>query len=149
MIETSYTTNQSQTTHVFYTDGSKRENENENGTASVVFAPSRRLFQLIKQDEIHQRCIIDESTKTISKNWNLGPKITSQQTELFAIWKTTVWIKNIIQKSIIKQNAAAGDAKSAASDSLKGFHVVFRVRLCGKQELNWCVPVGKSEPKNF
>jgi hypothetical protein len=95
LIQKSYTTNSTQTTFVFYIDKFKCENE----TTSVVFASNDHLFQLIKKKRAHQSCKIDEITKTIRKNWNLKFKITSEQTELFAIWKFVIWIKNIIQIS--------------------------------------------------
>ncbi len=95
LIKKSYTKDSTQTTHIFYIDEFKCENE----TASVVFVLSHRLFQLVKTKKTHQTCKIDEVTKTISKDWNLRSKIIDQQIELYAIWKIIVWIKNIIRIS--------------------------------------------------
>lgn len=116
LIESSYAINK--TTHIFYTDESKCENN----TSAVVYVSNHQLFHLIKLERAHRNCKIDENTKTISKNWKLKSKVTDQQTELFAIWKIIIWIKNIIQISSYQSKILVFvDSKSALQCILNKF----------------------------
>ena len=72
---------------VFYTDGSKTEN----GAFVAIFVPHSLKYENHKPLLANQEIIMNDRTKTMGKNWNLGKFSFNNIAELHIVLKFLIW----------------------------------------------------------
>ena len=94
LIKNWYKTNNSPDL-MFYTNGSKTENE----ASAAIFVPHPLKYENHKILLANQEIIMDDQTKTMGKNWNLGKIFSNNIAELHAILKALIWCIKIFQNT--------------------------------------------------
>ena len=80
---------------VFYTDGSKTEN----GAFATIFVSHFQKYEQYKTMLANEEINMDDQSKTMGKNWNLGKTFSNNTAELHAILKALIWISKIFQNT--------------------------------------------------
>ena len=105
---------------VFYTNGSKTEN----GASVAVFVPNPLKYETHKTVLANQEITMDDQTKTMEKNWNLGKIFFNNIAELHAILKTLIWSIKIFRNTqeFLNQEIWIFSDSQNAFKSIKNVH---------------------------